>query len=365
MSPNKRGSSRRNSGGRKSKSLAKKLDARIQAKGGGTTPSGRRKSVSREDWAFRLFTGTRGTRIDYALLHSKVDPTGLPLGVPISGSNDWFRLDRPREDILSFKNKSGRISYVGHRNPATRRSTTKSVKGILRDSFSAREMGSINGVLFDVKSKGMGGAAGSHIRWGGDSYIALRTDYANDEEVIIHELVHARRHAQGDYVRDRDREEAETDLETMARMKNFNNRGRTGYYQFLPEVRQTSKRDGPAAAQRLMLQLQAEDRRLVTGDVNKHFKGKVAVKNVKRAYPQSHISKMNRRSRHSGYSSRTLENIDRYFEVQPPGYKRKAQVHLHYPQGKSNLNTIKKDLRGQFGDGSKIWEWRDGKRVRV
>ncbi|MHA1167587.1 MAG: hypothetical protein ACTSRU_07175 [Candidatus Hodarchaeales archaeon] len=301
------------------------------------------------------------------------------------GTHDWNNFDRPRKDVKKIKNKGGQNTYLGAKNKSQMNELTNLSNFVLAKNFSSREQRRIGRMLVNV-AQTKKNWAGSHMRYNGASVITLAPTNIS-ENVLVHEMIHADRWARGHHTRDKDIEESKTELETIARssepLDDFHLDG-GGYYSTLPEVREVARKartseityaEYKSKSNRLIKKAITEDRILLTGSMSKSLSGKQAVKSVEKNYSKSHMARANitgrRRTNYKSKNRRAIEgwnpeNQDRYFEIQPKGKKRKAQAHYNFPKGKkSDIRSIKKDLHEKFGKGSKIWEWKDGKKVRV
>jgi hypothetical protein len=190
------------------------------------------------------------------------------------------------------------------------------------------------------------------------SVINIAPTQLDDEATVVHETLHSLREQRGPRIRDVDSDEAEVELETLARvsydglMKMQKN---LGYYAFLD--------NGWQALQ--------EDRVLLTGGLKKSLQGEAARKRVRAVFAKTNMSKLKIGSSGSKRSSGRCsckkapsvpEWLDRFFEVDLPG-RPSVQVHLNQKQNKP-LRSIVSSLRKKFGT-FRLYEWRDGKKVRV
>lgn len=267
-----------------------------------------------------------------------------------SNKLDFDKLDMPIPDIHVFKDKTGKNVYVGGSDKKRRNALTNTVKNIMVHSFAASELKKMS-LYFDASHPSSANAAGEcqtftfhrgEKREKKHSIIRVAKGRER-EDVLIHEMVHARRHVMGDHVRDIDREEKETELESVIRMQ-FPARKVAGYYQFHPDGLDDNKRRNMIVA----------DRILATGSEKKSLKGKRAVKRTQEIYNKSFISTVH-------FSP--AEDVDGYFEIRLPDGTM-VDLHVRYTK-RPSLTQIKKDLKKQYGTKITAWEYRDGKRVQI
>jgi hypothetical protein len=269
----------------------------------------------------------------------------------ISSKMDLEGLDIPVPDIHVFKDKTGKNVYVGGSNKKRRNTLTHAVKGVMTHSFAASELKKMN-LYFDASHPISANAVGEcqgftyhrdEKREKKHSIIRVAEGH-EQEDVLIHEMVHARRHAMHNDVRDINREEKETELESVIRMRSPAQKI-AGYYQFHPDGRDNNKRRNMIVA----------DRILATGSEKKSLKGKRAVKRTQEIYNKSFISTVH-------FSP--AEDVDGYFEIRLPDGITTVDLHVRYTK-RPSLTQIKKDLKKQYGTNITAWEYRDGKRVQI
>lgn len=139
----------------------------------------------------------------------------LPRGADISG------IDTPSPDLVRMKMKSGEILRGGADRPADRK-TLRAVKAILERNFSKEELRGMN--LYIEPSVALKGCAAAHaiIRTAGKDFSVIfvrpNLDRTLLEYAVTHEAVHARRAAQGQHTKDRNREESRAEFETLGRL---------------------------------------------------------------------------------------------------------------------------------------------------
>jgi len=317
--------------------------------------------LQRGDWIKYMWVGGNRGKIDFFKQSSNVIPFSTTkindwLSGKIGNKSDIMGFDQPRNDIDKIK-VHGRMVCVGSKY---RNKLKLTAKKVLTSNFTGQELSEIKNLYIDVKGAKKGAWAGQHqgVRFPNGitgSIITIKSSEINNEDVLTHELVHAHRFATGrSYPFDRNREEKETDLETIARLspQGFVNKT-CGYYNFIPSV---TKINSPNERSKARKEAQLKDRKCLTGSVSKKLKGKRVIKKVKECYPKSEIRKAH-------FSP--AEQIDRYFLVKLPNGTT-IQVHQWYPKGrKGKLTEIKKAFKKKYGTGIKAWEYRNGKKVRI
>jgi len=281
---------------------------------------------------------------------------------PRHRTSDILYLDMPRGDVVSFKSKAGRKVYVGSSIRARREALKAAAKNVLDSNFTVDEVRSMGGLYFEASCPTRRAAATcEHVRLGGGrdaNIISVKRDYLDNEWVLTHELVHARRFGTGESLTcfDRNAEEKRTELETVARVKDFENI-HVGYYQYL------ARKPGGwtviiKGGKRRMTHPKVEeaikkDRIGLTGSLNKSLKGKEAVERVKEYYPKSEIFKVH-------FSE--PEKLDRYFLVKVGGME--INLHVRYDEPVT-LDQIREDMRRAYGPDAEVWEYIEGKKKRI
>jgi len=287
-------------------------------------------------------------------------------------SCDIEGVDVPMANIRRAKSKSGKIVRYGASSASRLKQFPKSVLTLLNAAFTNEELRKITAYV-EYGGGQSRGAAGS-ARWCKStdgkktfSIVSLASDYKDNPEVIVHEFVHVRRHAYGENTRDNDREEAETDLETMGRLTEDEIRKSScGYYQYLVP--------GGYSAEKAR-KLKLEDRRLLTKKPNVRLKGVPLRKRIKEVFPKTHMSLY---AKHGKLAKSVLarrdkacpaqaEWIDQYFQVVAPG-GRKSELHMHFQKKEDPRRTRSRLIKEQvekFGPKCKIYEWQDGKKALI
>jgi len=174
----------------------------------------------------------------------------------------------------------------------------------------------------------------------------------------IHEIIHGLRVIRDEEPRDIDIDEKETELETLVRLTNIYGDADwhvgAGYYEHIPVVKEAYSKDDDITAQDEIWKAVEHDRKLVTGSIENHLIGEPAVTGTIEKYPDSIIST-------AVFSP--AERLDRYFVIQRPG-KREIDVHLDFDKPPDESKVIG-GLTKLYGADAKIWEWKDGIKVRV
>ena len=308
--------------------------------------------MTRDGWIRYMWDAGHRGKIDFFKQSSKVIPFSTSnirqwmKGGTFGRNYDIMGFDQPRKDIEKLKIR-GRTICIGGKH---RKKIESNVRKVLTSNFTGQELKEINNLYIETSAPvAKAWWAGQHqgfcsLNGIKGSIVTIRKDWINNEHVLTHELVHAHRFATGrKYPYDTNKDEKETELETVARLSPQAIRsGICGYYTFLPK--------------NSWLSAQLKDRKCLTGSEKKKLKGKREIKNVKDCYPKSEIRKVH-------FSP--AEQIDRYFLVKLPNGTT-IQVHQWYPKGrKGKLTEIKKAFKKKYGTGIKAWEYRNGKKVRI
>lgn len=283
---------------------------------------------------------------------------------------DVYPLDYPRHDIDAFKAKTGRKVYLGSADKRTMQELRANTGFIFLENFTGPEIKQMGGVFIDAKSPG-GNAAGQCAKIEGAkgstaNMVRIKKKYIGDEWIVTHELEHAKQFGglapgrYSSYYLDRNKDETMTELATTARVHNF--RGREfegGYYIYVPSVRQAllNWRTGKGTRREYIDALrkaQDMDRIGMTGSMDRTLRGKALETRLKEYYPESQVGKAH-------FSP--AEFLDRYYQVNVG--KMKIVVHRRYGESVRNQSQVKRDFRKEYGPDVKVFEWMDGKRVRI
>ena len=275
---------------------------------------------------------------------------------------DMAGLDHPRVDIERVSTKAGRLFFVGATSPNKRRILRRELRSILSGCFTAEEIGYMGSVLVEASRPKLAEAAGmcEYIYAMGRYHhkILIHPDHAGNAQVITHELVHAYRHGlygMRDWM-DRDRCEKIAELETVARLPSSQIKSeglKCGYYYFHPEVKRMLMEGRKSDAEKLVVKLALEDKRRLGAEMDR-LKGKRLREAIEKVYPETNIAKVH-------FSP--PESLDRYFLIrEKDGTERMLHVRFNKP---SDPDDIKRQLREMYGDDVEVWEFRDGRKVRI
>jgi len=291
--------------------------------------------------------------VDFSKKAKRVRKQGIE-PFKMSPKNDMEGFDLPQPDMTIFKNKSNKNVYVGG-DKKGRKALGDKVKEVMRDSFSQRELGKMN-IYFDAHPPTLKNAVGSCTSYDYGtspkksmrSVIRIHEGFA-DESTIVHEMIHARRAAMGDWVEDRDKEETETEFETVMRIKDPTFKT-SGYYQYLP---------GCMADKSKRTLAQIADKKI--SGKNKPLKGKYLQKNIQEWYNKSNIknAKIGLSKRGATLAS---EAVDRYFLIKTK--KQEIRTHIRFRKP-TTVSKIIKDFKKKFAAKLIIYEYRDGKKVMI
>jgi hypothetical protein len=271
---------------------------------------------------------------------------------------DLLGLDHPRPDVTPVEVKGVRQIFVGSGDDYYRLAAAMKVREAV-SCFTRDELKKMGPLFVEVGGIDIPNTAGlcEYRTWGGKEVghlIYISPKYVDCLHTLNHELVHARRHGEGEWVKDCDREEKMTELESIARTP-FSKIRNVGYYWRIPEVEKLF-REGPSRwdeGKALAMELIKKDKLMMCGDLERVLKGKEAKRVVESYYSRSEIA----RARFS-----PGEELDRYFEIKKGGETIKLHVRFTEP---TKLEEIKKGLMKRYGKDIEAWEWRDGKKVKI
>lgn len=292
----------------------------------------------------------------------------LPDGYDVHGE------DMPRPDIARVKTKAGNGVLVGSAERGAAQRFAKVQIPNLANAFTNEEQNRME-VYYEYPDRSLAqNELGMcyYLQSPADrrkySVISVQKKQVDDEATVVHETLHSLREQKGQRLRDTDEDEAEVELETLARVSYrglMAMKHNLGYYAYLD--------NGWQALQ--------QDRVTLTGSLRRSLQGDAARAAVKRKFHQTNMSTLKiagspRRvpqSKRAGCSCaskratpkqhRAPEWLDRFFEIDMPGA---ATVQVHLNQVKNQpLKEIVRDLRKRFGPKAKIFEYRDGKRFKV
>ena len=231
------------------------------------------------------------------------------------------------------------------------------VKGILESNFTGREMREIDNLYIETNPENLGkncSGTSEELDFGKNikgSIIRILPEKQGNveggEDTLTHETIHASRFATNRNIRDVNREEKETQLESISRIS-FGGLQKmtTGYYDFVPDLKTIDERFNAVDSDRVLLNKTLKRKR----------RGKSAIKAVNTKYKRTQLSKAH-------FSPG--ENLDRYFLVKTAtGIS--IKVHKRYKAGKSpNIAQIKKQFRTRYGLNATVWEWENGKKKMI
>lgn len=274
--------------------------------------------------------------------------------------------DHPRTDVQSYPLASGKAVRAGGDDPPALDRFGKKVVPLVDASLSKPEQDALN-VYYEypdanLRNRKVGGLTDYwHSRAGIPySHVMVNKGSMNSEYLLLHETLHVSRHSPT-FNRDIDREEAKTDLETIARlpyaaflrMKETH----TGYYRFLPGDPWKNA---------------VHDRILLTGSIEKNLTGPAARRRVDQVFARTRLSRLRitdrptapplrglGRARGSRSSPRlSPEGADRYFEiVLADGTRVNVHLSVSEPLTKREIRDL---LRRQYRNAVAVNEYRDG-----
>lgn len=321
---------------------------------------------SRKKWIVYMWRWKHKGRVDFNIrAKSKIPAENLwdyhnwfaNSNQPTSDLVDRYGLDRPRKDVLKFKSPPGNNVYVGSGSDKRRTKLGFATRRILRNQFTDEEIRAM-GTLFLEGSSPKRGALGSCSYYTnyGNNYILIRQEALDDDKVITHELIHARRFGMNESPRDRDKMEKMVELETTCRIpldsiKRKDTHG-GGYYQHVPSVKRIPYWKDRAGYEKAVRDAMIFDRKAVMGDENRVMKGKALRERVTMKYHLTQIAKAH-------FSPAEL--LDRYFIVKDEGIS--SKVHIRYEKPPT-VAQIKSDFIQEYGKDVEVWELQDGKKVK-
>jgi hypothetical protein len=210
--------------------------------------------------------------------------------------------------VTSKKTKSGTIIYVHGGGKQERISALENFLKYFNRNFTISEQKTIGNVWYDLTTGASKNSKGKIIAETGtftgpdvkifnpnkkkmvDLYVAK--DGRKSEYTITHEMIHAKKFMNG--ISGDKHNEKKIDFEAVARVsKNaLHNKNMHGYYfdpsgnKALSKKKLSNSEKGKIAQAGVM-----EDRKLLTGSVNKSIVGKTAETRVKKLYPKSFFNK--------------------------------------------------------------------------
>lgn len=319
---------------------------------------------NRRDWVEQMWRWEHKGRVDfnidaktklgaetsYSYLGWRTNPKQ-----PISDLIEQKGLDRSRRDVFKFKNLAGNNIYIGSGSEKKRKLLAFHVRRILIKQFTGEENRAMGSVFVEgscPRVDALGSNAG-YPRYHAN-FVSIKPKSYDDDEVITHELIHAMRWGFGQHSMDRNKEEKETELETICRIPKHSITGREfwigGYYLYVPSIR--AERDRTKRAE-LIKKAMLHDRKVIMGSEDAQMKGKPLRRRINsRRFFDTEMSKAH-------FSPAEL--LDRYFVVLDQGLR--SNVHIRYAKP-PKVATIKKEFVQEYGKGVKVWEYQDGKKVK-
>lgn len=272
--------------------------------------------------------------------------------------------DHPRQDVKPYPLKAGKPVRAGGDDPASLAKFGSLAVPVVDAALSPAEQKRIN-VYYEYPDKAItnrkvGGLTDYWTSKAGVPYshIMINRPSMNSEYVLLHETLHVVRHSPT-AGRDRDIEEAKTDLETIARLPYASflrmKKTHTGYYRFLP--------GDP-------WQNAVHDRILLTGSIERSLSGEEARRRVDRVFNRTRLSRLRitetlKRdacgcAKSKRQSSRmSPEDVDRYFKV---ALKDGTRIDIHLSlNGRLTKPEVRDLIRRQYRNAVAVWEWKDGR----
>lgn len=255
--------------------------------------------------------------------------------------------DMPRSDIGVMKTTPTRTLRVGNDHKKNINDFKKYILPKIQHVFTKQELDMIYAYFEYPNNKMSNLFAGLTSGWVSKngkrfSIIDINNLHKKDMDTITHELIHALRFAKKDRTRDIDKDEAETQLETLARLSNTDikkiRNSDTGYYEIVGGVKSMMN-----------------DRKMITSKCK--LNGGLS-KCVKKNLGKSIIGKINIPNKYIPKLKMNPENIDRDFVVVKDG----KEIYIQGNYGNKTTEGIKKLFITTYGKNIKIYEYKDGKK---
>ena len=326
--------------------------------------------------SYMMFLRGRASILDYQKRAEKVHPVNTNIA-SLAGQeffNEykhlWSQEIRKTSDIMGFdvpfgqiarKTKAGRNVYLTYTPSAKRKigdieSVSNEVAGIINKHFSVPEIKKMDYVAINTgTSRELRNYLG-HIPAGCTtlyplnikgkkrqfSCVLLHKEATKIPSVITHELIHTIHFRD---IRDKDFKEILTDLDALRRTGDIDSYvNKSGYYLYFYR-----KRYGEPNRKLL--------RRLVTEDLKLLRKNCRSWDDVRRVARKTNLWKL----ANGGNIKGSAENIDRYFVVEQG--KRRIRVHT---RGSAKTKAVPVAIkRWMKQKGVRVYEWKDGKKVRL
>jgi hypothetical protein len=268
----------------------------------------------------------------------------------LSSKHDVKGFDMPRPDIRVLKTRAGKIIRVGSSGINNLNDFKKYALPIINRSFSKNELSDMN-VYIEYPDKSLvkthfNGMNEEWITKGKKKFNIISILNKHSPPDLVHELVHAVRFTRGRAMKDIDKDEAETELESFARLRPRDIKRIStqsyGYYTLLKgDTRQKMK----------------DDRNTI---LKCPVRGGIHQK-VKKCFRKTNISKIKIDKKYIPKQRISGEDIDRYFQIVTPG----GEITETHISSHRKTDNIKLFLKKKYGSRSKIYEWIDGKRKQV
>ena len=258
-----------------------------------------------------------------------------------------------RKDIKCTK-VHNKCVHVGGNN---RKSYAPFIKDTLESNFTSGEIHKMKNIYIETNPKNFdkdcsGTSESLDFGKGVKGSIILipkrkQGNVEGGEDTLTHETIHALRFSTNRYIKDVNREEKETQLESLSRISYDGfQQATTGYYTFVPKLDTIAER----------FDAMDSDRILLNNTLQRTRKGKWAIKTVNKKYKKTQLSKAH-------FSPG--ENIDRYFLVKLESGTI-IRVHKRYKIGKYvNMLQLKDQFKARYGSNAIVWEWQNGKKIKI
>jgi len=293
------------------------------------------------------------------------DPEKLVSWWAYPNESDIDGIDTPGSPFFSeaqkVKGKKAKMAQKGIAVFGGTKEQREKIREYIEKGFTVSEQKKLRGVLIEISplEPGVAGAYYGKVKGG---YHLVRIDPKSvNADTVVHELVHHLRVVDQDRKspllrqrpyegKDKDLEEAATTAESITRHKPYAWES-VGYYHLIEDGRKKSHLDrGLFTNQEVRVdpdgQIRIESNRHL---IEKALRGKRALKSVDKNFVRSNIGHLN-------LTGGKLEAVDQYYTVM----KKNGQtenIHVYSPKGKRVIPEVRK--------GEKLYEWRDGEKVRI
>lgn len=186
--------------------------------------------MTREQWILHMYDlGNKGVR-DFGSTAKRVIPatkdlihktTDGPRLNKLSSKLDVQGFDMPRDDIQKVKLKNKVIRIGGDTINKNAKVFKKHILPILNNAFNTKEMKNVD-LYIEYPSKNLPhnfeGMHNGYVSNKKHKFSTVQLKYMKDPDSALHEIVHAVKYENGKYIHERNKDEAETVLETLVRM---------------------------------------------------------------------------------------------------------------------------------------------------